>query len=60
MGPQKPMENWSYAELVDYATWQVIKCVVQGDLRQGVTHALDLAFQWHEKQREKAERKGIA
>lgn len=46
----KPLEQWSFQELVTFATWSLMQGLVQGHRLEGLMHAqLELALRWQAK-----------
>lgn len=46
----KPLEQWSFQELVTFTTWSLMQGLVQGHKLESLMHAqLELALRWRAK-----------
>jgi hypothetical protein len=42
----KELKDWTFDELETYCTWKVMEAIINGELKQGVWAAMDLAMRW--------------
>lgn len=56
MSIHDPFEKWSFQDLVDYNTGNILQGLIRGDLRDAVHSASNLAVRWRVAQDEEIEK----
>lgn len=53
----KPREDWTFDELVEYCCLRILEELMNGKFRNGVHTAVNVAVMWHEDQQKKTAKK---